>query len=122
MMSRASLQLVVAAMTMAVASPWAAAKEMIIPNPNPDRTWDSKAGGLFTSGKSIAVVIGISDYIGERAGGYPALPTARPDAEKMINFLIKDAGFDTVYVLTDNDATKQKIDQLMTDVIPGVIG
>jgi hypothetical protein len=122
MMSRAALRIVVAAlMTMAAATPWAVANERIIANPNPDRTWASKVGGIFTSGKSIAVVIGISNYIGERAGGYPALQTAKLDAEKMINFLINDAGFDTIYVLTDNDATKQKIDQLMTDIIPGVV-
>ena len=77
---------------------------------------------MFVSGKSIAVVIGISNYIGEGAGGYAALPTAKHDAEKMVRFLVDDAGFDTVYVLTDDYATKQKIDRLMTDVIPTEVG
>ena len=99
----------------------AAGREGVFPNPRPDRTWGRTAGGIFTSGKSIAVVIGISNYIGTRAGGYPALPTAKGDADKMLNFLLKDAGFDTVYLLTDEDATKVKIDKLMTDVIPAVV-
>ena len=44
---------------------------------------------------------------------YPALPTAKRDADKMVDFLLNDAGFDTVYLLTDEDATKVKIDKLM---------
>jgi Caspase domain/PAN domain len=99
----------------------AAGREGVFPNPRPDRTWGRTAGGIFTSGKSIAVVIGISNYIGTRAGGYPALPTAKRDADKMVDFLLNDAGFDTVYLLTDEDATKVKIDRLMTDVIPAVV-
>jgi tripartite-type tricarboxylate transporter receptor subunit TctC len=99
----------------------AAGREGVFPNPRPDRTWGRTAGGIFTSGKSIAVVIGISNYIGTRAGGYPALPTAKRDADKMVDFLLNDAGFDTVYLLTDEDATKVKIDKLMTDVIPAVV-
>ena len=101
---------------------WAAGREDKIENPRPDRTWGRTVGGMFVSGKSIAVVIGISNYIGEGAGGYAALPTAKHDAEKMVRFLLDDAGFDTVYVLTDNYATKQKIDRLMTDVIPTEVG
>jgi peptidoglycan/xylan/chitin deacetylase (PgdA/CDA1 family)/uncharacterized caspase-like protein len=98
----------------------AAGREGEFSNPRPDRTWGRTVGGIFTSGKSIAVVIGISNYIGARAGGYPALPTKR-DADKMLDFLLNDAGFDTVYLLTDEDATKVKIDKLMTDVIPTVV-
>jgi uncharacterized caspase-like protein len=65
--------------------------------------------------------LSLSEYIGTRAGGYPALPTAKRDADKMVDFLLNDAGFDTVYLLTDEDATKVKIDKLMTDVIPAVV-
>ena len=39
----------------------------------------------------------------------------------MINFLIKDAGFDIVHVLTDKSATKDEIDRLMTDIIPNTV-
>jgi uncharacterized caspase-like protein len=112
--------LFIASFVVAIATS-AAGREGVFSNPRPDRTWGRTAGGIFTSGKSIAVVIGISNYIGARAGGYPALPTAKGDADKMLNFLLKDAGFDTVYLLTDEDATKVKIDNLMTDVIPTVV-
>jgi hypothetical protein len=98
------------------------AREDKIDNPKPDRTWGRTVGGLFTSGKSVAVVIGISKYIGEQNGGYPPLLSAVGDADKMVKFLRDDAGFDTIYVLTDEDATKQKIDHLMTDEIPLVVG
>jgi len=99
----------------------AAGREGVFPNPRADRTWGRTVGGIFTSGKSIAVVIGIGNYIGARAGGYPALPTAKRDADKMVDFRLNDAGFDTVYLLTDEDATKSKIDKLMTDLIPNVV-
>ena len=90
-------------------------------NSRPDRTWARTVGGIFTSGKSIAVVIAISNYIGARAGGYDALATAKHDADKMVDFLLNDAGFDTVHLLTDEDATKSNIEKLMTDVIPNVV-
>src|SRR5262245_19566434 len=90
-------------------------------NSRPDRTWGRTVGGIFTSGKSIAVVIAISNYIGARAGGYDALATAKHDADKMVDFLLNDAGFDTVHLLTDEDATKSNIEKLMTDVIPNVV-
>jgi hypothetical protein len=116
-MARTGLQLLLAALLIMAGVPaWAAGREEKIENPRPDRTWGRTVGGMFVSGKSIAVVIGISNYIGEVAGGYAALPTAKHDAEKMVRFLLNDAGFDTVYVLTDEYATKQKIDRLMTDV------
>ena len=100
----------------------AAAREEKIVNPKPDQMWGRSVGGLFTSGKSIAVVIAISRYIGEQSGGYPALGTAVNDADKMVQFLLEDAGFDTVYVLTDEHATKPKIEHLMTDEVPNVVG
>ena len=40
----------------------------------------------------------------------------------MKRFLIDDAGFDTVYVLTDDNATKEKVERLMTDEIPQMVG
>jgi uncharacterized protein len=87
-----------------------------IVNPMPVHAWSQKAGD--ESGKSIAIVVGISHY----SGGYPTLSTASADADKMVRFLIDDAGFDVVYVVTEESATKQKIDQLMTDEIPHLVG
>jgi len=54
------------------------------------------------------VVIGISDYIGVEAGGYSKLSSARSDADKMVAFLRDTAGFDTIYLLTDDKATKPR--------------
>jgi hypothetical protein len=97
-------------------------RDEIIANPHPDRTWTKVAGTLFASSKSVAVVIAVSDYIGERAGGYPRLGSARSDADKMVEFLRDTAGFDTIFLLTNDKATKQRIDHLMTDQIPVAVG
>jgi hypothetical protein len=118
MMPRKIFLLFAALLAVFGAPKWAAAREEMKSNPSPDRTWGGKIGNLFRSGKSIAVVISISNYLGERSEGYPSLPTARSDADKMVYFLINDAGFDTVYVLTEDDATKEKIERLMTEIIP----
>src|SRR5262245_33563134 len=121
MMKPTALRSLFIASFVAATATCAAGREGVFPNPRPDRTWGRTAGGIFTSGKSIAVVIGVSNYIGTRARGYPGLPTTKRDADKMLDFLLNDAGFDTVYLLTDEDATKVKIDKLMTDVIPTVV-
>jgi uncharacterized protein YjbI with pentapeptide repeats len=84
-------------------------------NDHPDRTWTETVGGIFTSGKSVAVVIGISSYIGEDKGGYPELHTTAMDADKVVRFLRDDAGFDVIYVLTEEKVTKARIEQLMID-------
>jgi hypothetical protein len=47
-----------------------------IVNSHPGRSWGQRVG--CESAKSIAVVVGISNY----SGGYPTLSTARADAEK----------------------------------------
>jgi formylglycine-generating enzyme required for sulfatase activity len=87
-------------------------------NPNPDRTWSKAAGGFFSRGKSIAVVVGISNY----KNGYNPLNSAASDAKKMEDFLVKDAGFDVVYVLTNDEVSHSAIDRLMTDEIPQIVG
>jgi hypothetical protein len=66
-------------------------------------------------GKSYALVVGISKY-----DDYPSLPTAN-DPLRVRDFLINEAGFDYVHVLTDEKATKARIDELMVDVLPGMI-
>ena len=123
MLARHGLRFFIAVLLVAACAVNSAfAREDKIDHPNPDRTWGRTVGGMFTSGKSVAVVIGISKYIGEQNDGYPPLITAVNDADKMVKFLRDDAGFDTIYVLTDEDATKQKIDHFMTDEIPLVVG
>ena len=66
-------------------------------------------------GKSYALVVGISQY-----DNYPSLPTAN-DPLRMRDFLLNEAGFDYVHVLTDDKATKARIEELMVDVLPGMI-
>jgi hypothetical protein len=104
------------------AAAWSAGRDERVINDHPDRTWGSNVGGFFTSGKSYAVVIGISEYAGERNGGYPQLRTARDDADKMVRFLKDDAGFDVIYVLTEDKVTKQRLDRLMLDEVRTAVG
>lgn len=109
-----------ALLVMGSTAAWPAGLDKRIDNPKPNRTWNETVGAWYRSGtpKSIAVVIAISDYAG---GGFAPLPTGR-DADKMADFLLNDAGFDTVHVLTEELATKQRIDKLMTDEIPAEVG
>jgi hypothetical protein len=93
----------------------AAGLDETIVNPNPDRTWNDVAGSVFANGRSIAVVIGISKYIGERNGGYSDLGSASEDPIKMVSFLRDDLGFDVIHVLTEEKVTKDRLDQLMID-------
>jgi uncharacterized protein YjbI with pentapeptide repeats len=93
-----------------------------ITNDHPDRTWGDTVGGFFASGKSVAVVVGISGYMGEDKGGFPELRSTAHDAEKMVRFLKDEAGFDTIYVLTDEKVTKDRIEQLMLDEVRIVVG
>ena len=99
----------------------AAGRDQVFSNPNPDRTWSSKAGGYFSRAKNYAVVISISDYVGTGNGGFSKLGTHN-DAEKMKNFLLNDAGFDYVRVITDDKVTKATIDQVMTDDMRTLVG
>ena len=66
-------------------------------------------------GKSFALVVGISKF-----DDYYSLPTAN-DPLRMRDFLINEAGFDYVHVLTDEKATKARIEELMVDVLPDMI-
>jgi hypothetical protein len=91
-----------------------------IVNNHPDNTWAATIGGLISRPRSVAVVIAISNYT-RQTTGYDALPTAQKDAEKMVSFLKDDAGFDTIYVLTDEKVTKDRLDQLMIDEIPKIL-
>jgi hypothetical protein len=40
----------------------------------------------------------------------------------MRDYLFDEAGFDYVHVLTDEKATKPRIEELMVDILPGMIG
>lgn len=59
--------------------------------------------------KSYAFVVGISNYT-----HYSQLPTEN-DALRMRDFLVNEAGFDYVHLLTDDKATWGRIHELMVD-------
>ena len=87
--------------------------------PQSDRSW----GDLLTDfvgyrgfGRSYALIVGISGF-----KGYPDLPTPN-DPIRMRDFLVDEAGYDYVHVLTDDKATKARIDELMVDVLPAMMG
>ena len=72
----------------------------------------------FRSGKSYALVIGVSDY----ANGITPLQYTGNDPIRMRDFLLNEAGFDHVHVLTEDKATRNRIRQLMEDELPALIG
>ncbi|MCZ6718097.1 MAG: caspase family protein [Gammaproteobacteria bacterium] len=67
--------------------------------------------------KSYALVVGISAY----SGGYPDLPTQN-DPIRMRDFLLNEAGFDYVHVITEEKVTNVRIRTLMEDDFPALIG
>ncbi|MBN2092240.1 DUF1566 domain-containing protein [candidate division KSB1 bacterium] len=68
--------------------------------------------------KSYALVIGIGDYQKD----WPDLEASSRDAERIRDFLIQDEGFDYVITLTNSKATKQKINKLMEETFPKILG
>ena len=83
--------------------------------------WSNAVSTFFSSARNYAIVIGISDYIGQSNGGYPSLATEK-DAENVKEFLLHNQGYDYVHVLTNSEATKEKIESIMTDEMPGLVG
>ena len=84
-----------------------------------EKTWGdhlADAVGFGGFSKSYALVIGISDY----AGGYDDLPTGN-DAKRMADYLIEEAGFDYVHLLTEDKVTKGRVAELMSDEFPDLL-
>ena len=75
-----------------------------------------EAFGIRNFQKSYALVIGISEF-----DGYAALPT-KSDPIRMQEFLINEAGFDYVHVLTDKAATLERVRELMVGTFPNMMG
>ena len=67
---------------------------------------------------SIAVIVGIGEY----DGVYNDLAGRVDDARRMRDFLLEEANFDTVVVLTDRAATRLRIERLMGEVLPALVG
>jgi Caspase domain len=65
-------------------------------------------------GKSFAILVGVSRY------KYltPQLPSVQNDIDAMKNFLLYKAGFDEVYVVADEAANRDLIEQYVKAVLP----
>jgi len=68
--------------------------------------------------KSYALVIGIGEY----TNGFPRLEAPYNDAMRVKDFLLNDAGFDQVYLLTNAAASKDRINKLMEETFPKLLG
>ena len=67
-------------------------------------------------GKSYALVIGIGDY-----DNYTKLSAPAADAEQVRNFLRDEAQFDRIITLTDDKATRSRIESLMDSILPQLV-
>jgi general L-amino acid transport system substrate-binding protein len=79
----------------------------------------SRLFGKATFGKNYALIIGVSDYTNGR--DFRPLSAAARDAERMHDFLKNEAGFDYIVTLTDEHATKGKIEEYMETTFPALI-
>jgi WD40 repeat protein len=68
-------------------------------------------------GKSYALVIGIGKY-----QSFPQLDAPSSDAVRVRDFLRDEAGFDYIVTLTDEKATRARIETLMEDTFPSLLG
>lgn len=78
----------------------------------------SRVFGKDSFGKSYALVIGIGDYNGR---DLPTLSAPALDAQRVHEFLKDEAGFDHIITLTDERATKGRIEELMESHFPKLV-
>jgi hypothetical protein len=67
-------------------------------------------------GKSYALVVGVGDY-----DNYTKLSAPAADAEQVRNFLRDEALFDRVITLTNEKATRARIESLMDRILPQLV-
>ncbi len=72
--------------------------------------------GAQPFGKSIAFLAGVSVY---RDPDLPALPSVGKDLNDMRDFLLRNAGFDEVYVAKDDVVNRDTIEKYVKEVISG---
>lgn len=89
-----------------------------------ERQGDTPLRDIYTSllgngqfRRSYAVVIGVGDY-----EAFKKLSAPTHDAQRMREFLVNEAGFDYVRMLTDADATRDQILRLMDTELPNRVG
>jgi hypothetical protein len=68
--------------------------------------------------KKYAVVVGISRY----QGGFTNLQQSAQNAVRMKDFLINEAGFDYVHLITDENATLNRLKSVLQAEMPKVVG
>ncbi len=66
--------------------------------------------------KSYALIVGVSDF-----EHYADLPTSN-DPMRMHDYLINEAGFDYVHILTEDKVTKARLEELMIDEFRPLVG
>lgn len=97
---------------LSVPAPAAPGIDEVFRKPSGQKTYGEIVGqyvGYRGYQRSYALVIGISDY-----RGFRDLPTGK-DAIAMKDFLLHEAGFDHVHLLTEDKVTKERIEELMVD-------
>jgi tetratricopeptide (TPR) repeat protein len=67
-------------------------------------------------GKSYALIVGVGDY-----DDYTKLSAPAADAEQVRNFLRDEAQFDRIITLTDDKATRSRIESLMDSILPQLV-
>ncbi len=129
-MARLLLPLILAMFTWAATARAASVDEYLaLADLQPDELYIKQGGkswgDIFASffkrkpfDKSFALVIGVSDY----EGHWPSLTTTRNDPIRVRDFLVDQAGFDLVITLRNARASKSRIETLMSDVLPNLIG
>lgn len=78
---------------------------------------DMVIGSGVNKPQSYALVIGISNY----SNGFEPLRTTNNDAKRVADFLYDEAKFQNVHLLTEEQATKEKITYLMKQYYPSVV-
>jgi WD40 repeat protein len=73
--------------------------------------------GKGNFGKSYALIIGVGNY-----QSFPQLDAPSSDAMRVREFLKDEAGFDYIVTLTDEKATRGRIETLMEDTFPSLLG
>lgn len=94
-----------------------------------DETWTRASGSFWSTEwilnsfgsqpftKSYALIIGVGNY-----DKMPKLSAPEGDAIRVRDFLRDEAGFDHIVTLTDDKATRDRIEDLMERVFPNLIG
>ncbi len=80
--------------------------------------------GVDRFGKSVAVVVGVSDYGPSTSGRriWDDIKASEPNARRMRDYLAGPGGFDIVITLREKRAAKRRISLLMEDVLPRILG